>query len=88
MVRCLSMMIILNNFVGGVSRMEFTIDCAETYHDVYHYDSILKKYWINREERKIMINSVNQLVRLQNELGEDLIFGKNNSILIYDDYIE
>lgn len=68
--------------------MEFTINCVETSYDVYHYDNILKRYWCNREERKIRINSVNQLVRLQNDLGEDLIFGKNNSILIYDDYIE
>lgn len=68
--------------------MEFTIDCAETSYDVYHYDNVLNRYWINREERKIMINSVNELVELQNKLGEDLIFGKNNSILIYDYYIE
>ncbi|QOC56886.1 hypothetical protein [Bacillus phage Baseball_field] len=68
--------------------MEYTIDCAETSYDVYHYDNVLKKYWINKEERIIKLKSLEDLDQLQKEINEDLIIGKNNSILIYDDYIE
>lgn len=68
--------------------MEYTIDCAETSYDVYHYDNVLKKYWINKEERIIKLKSLEDLDQLQKEINEDLIIGKNNSILIYDSYIE
>ncbi|AYD87731.1 hypothetical protein Goe4_c00220 [Bacillus phage vB_BthP-Goe4] len=68
--------------------IKFTIDCAETSYDVYHYDEILKKYWYNREERIIVLKDINELINLQKELNNDLILGNYNSILIYDYYIE
>ncbi|QQM15013.1 hypothetical protein THORNTON_22 [Bacillus phage Thornton] len=68
--------------------MEYTIECAETSYDVYHYDNVLKKYWINKEERIIQLKSLEDLNQLQKEINESLIIGKNNSILIYDAWIE
>lgn len=68
--------------------IKFTIACAETSYDVYHYDEILKKYWYNREERIIVLKDINELINLQKELNNDLILGNYNSILIYDYYIE
>ena len=47
-----------------------------------------KVYENNRQEWVVEINSLEDLLAIRNEVNEELVIGLNDTITVYDDYIE
>ena len=51
-------------------------------------NAVLKIYDNGEKEWTVKINTLEELLALRNEVNEELIFGLNDRITIYNDFIE
>lgn len=72
--------------IAKASRLDFNEDrkpCKNAF--VHTYDNApfgIKKVWM------VEINTLEDLIALRDEVGEELVIGQNDWITIYDDFIE
>lgn len=68
--------------------MRFKIASARYYNDIVKEYPIIKEFNYTEQNQTIEINTIEDLIKLRDKLGIPLIIELDNTITIYDDYIE